>query len=151
MSGTRARRRDAVRLAVASGVLLALAGAPGSALLYLVALSLVAPLLPPAWLPVANALALALTLLAALGGGSVLLGAWALGRRRDVLGRTLVHVGAGMGALGLLLHALALAVDEGPTAAVTALATLHGAGVALAVAAGVRAPRVRVRGTRLRL
>lgn len=136
------RRRDAARLATASGLVLLLGGVPGSATLYLVALDVARPWLPARAAAVAGFAAVLFALFASLGGLTVLLGAHVLrARGPTLLARVLIDVGAGMGLLGLLVH-VARAVAAGGLAGATAgLVTFQGVGVVLAVLAVRRLPR----------
>lgn len=132
------RRKDAYRLALAGGVLLLVSGATGSAALYLLLLSFATALFPSV-AAVASALALALTLAASLGGLTVLLGARLLRKGATLPGKLLVEIGAGAGALGLLLRMARAAFEGGVDGALGVILTLDGIGVALAVAATLRA------------
>jgi hypothetical protein len=134
------RRRRAAWLAVASGVLLVLAGASGSARLWELLLAYAAQLFPDA-APLAQALALILAALASLGGFTVILGASALFHGRRLLGRFLVGLGAGASVLGLLVT-VAIAASQGrdPLEVVThAFSGLAGAGVVCALLSEVTA------------
>lgn len=132
------RRRDAYRLAFAGGVLLLVTGATGSAALYVLALGFAASVFPD-FAQLATGLAVAFALLASAGGATVLLGAHLLRKGARLPGKLVVEIGAGAGLLGLLLRLARASAEGGFDAALAALLTLDGLGLALTVAATIRA------------
>jgi len=116
------------------GVLLILSGGTGAVAMIRLGWSVVAAL-SPALGDVLAPLFVAVLLIAALGGGAVVIGAHLLeaGHRRT--GKLLIALGAGAGLLGLVLHLAAVAFAGGnPMREMIATAlTMHGAGSLLAI------------------
>ena len=122
-----------VRLAVLAGVLLVASGSPGAVGLVGLGASIVAGL-SPALGRLLGPLFYVAWVLAGLGGFTVLLGARALQRGARIPAKLLLALGSGMGLVGLLIHAVAVAAAGGnPVAALLSAAlSLHGAGALLA-------------------
>lgn len=132
----RRRERRGVRLAFVAGVLILLGGGSGSAALYLDLLTFAARQVE--WLrPIFLLAFLVLPLLAALGGVTVMTGAFLYLDERPATGLLLVEIGSGAGFLALLLG-LGGAFASGPSDFRTlggALLTLSGVGVLLSLIA----------------
>ncbi|HDI01200.1 MAG TPA: hypothetical protein ENF78_02080 [Candidatus Bathyarchaeota archaeon] len=90
----------AVGLAVAGGFVLILSGVSGSLGLYGFLLSLLASMLPPPYDFAAYLALMALSILASLGGATVIAGGYLMYTGHLGLGRTLVSIGSGAGVIG---------------------------------------------------
>ncbi|HLE97848.1 MAG TPA: hypothetical protein VI997_10795 [Candidatus Thermoplasmatota archaeon] len=143
----------ASRLAYVAGVLLIVSGAGGGAGLVKLAVSIVLSVLGPG----ANRalvlgvvfVGLLLAFLASLGGVTVILGGWVVRRHSRRAGAFLIALGAGVGLLGLILHAVALVWGGG-----SVLRWLLGVGTSLGgvgILLSVVARRVAVRDRRRQL
>lgn len=100
----RAPRRQVARAAYLAGGIMLLAGATGNAFLYVWLIDLAAPHLPQELREVAGVVAFLLVFLASLGGLSVILGGFLIGKGHRRVGKFVVGLGASSSLLGFLLH-----------------------------------------------
>lgn len=132
----RKRERRGVRLAFLSGILILLGGGSGSAALYVHLLAFAARQVEWLRLPLLL-LALVLPILAALGGITVMTGAFLYRDEKEHRGLLLIEIGSGAGLLGAALGVAGAVLSglEGLRAVGGALMTLSGIGVLLSLVA----------------
>lgn len=121
----RAPRRQVEKVAYLAGGIMLLAGATGNAFLYVYLIDLAAPHLPGQLRDAAGVVAFLLVFLASLGGVSVLLGGYLIGRGQRRTGKFIISVGAGSTLLGFLLH-VGVVASQGGNAFLAAQSSLSG-------------------------
>lgn len=128
------RTKRARAAAYAGGAILVLTGGPGAVGLVRFGWRAVESLAPVLGRALGPLFVLAL-LVAALGGFSVLAGAYLLGRRKRLLGKLFLRLGAGVGLLSFAIDVVLLAMaGENPLVPlVSTAATLRGVGLLLAL------------------